>query len=368
MWIKLRLRLKPVLWFLMFALWVSAFQMGPQQRAFADPVPQQLKEADQGSIVSYGNIDWILLIPATGYVIAKDLQGGKPFDPQNTNIFDPVDTNNIAYWLNDEASGFYSQLLNSPSSANGSWIVEKYWSIEPFGEALTVSSPRTAQKVKIGLLSRNEWAAYNTFIGIPGPNDVWWLRTPVNDSFQVGNIWSHGSYVSALDARLSLVEARPTLYLNPELYITDGNGVEIPYRFADATATNSAGTGLSATPSTVTADGASSSSLTVTIHDANGHPILGHSISLSQGGGNSVITAVYETTNSNGQAEFIVTNTKAETVTYTATDTTDNVTIGQTAQVAFTAGAADAAHSALIADQASLVANGTSSSTLTVTV
>src|SRR5256885_783433 len=97
---------------------------------------------------------------------------------------------------------------------------------------------------------------------------------------------------------------------------------------------------LTASPVSVIANGASSTTLTVTIKDASNVPVLGHAISLSQGSGSSTITPVSGTTDASGQAVFTVTNTRAEAVTYTATDTTasPNVTVTQTVQVTFIPG------------------------------
>ena len=54
-----------------------------------------------------------------------------------------------------------------------------------------------------------------------------------------------------------------------------------------------------------------------------------------------MISPVSVTTDANGQATSTVSDTVPEVVTYTATDTTDTMTITQTASVTFTAGAVD---------------------------
>ena len=97
---------------------------------------------------------------------------------------------------------------------------------------------------------------------------------------------------------------------------------------------------VSASPSSVVADGATISTITVTLKDGNSNPVSGKTVTLAAGSGSSTITTVNGTTNSSGQATFTLKDTVAQTVTYTATDASDNnLVIAQTAQVTFTAGA-----------------------------
>lgn len=105
-----------------------------------------------------------------------------------------------------------------------------------------------------------------------------------------------------------------------------------------------------ANPTTVAADNTTASAITVTLLDANGNPVSGKNVSLTAGGGSSTITVVSGTTNSGGQATFTVTNGTAESVTYTAKDTSDNLTIG-TVTVTF-------ASSAISGSQQATISNG----------
>src|SRR2546426_245949 len=97
---------------------------------------------------------------------------------------------------------------------------------------------------------------------------------------------------------------------------------------------------VSANPTSVVANGTSTSTITVTLKDINNNPVSGKAVSLAAGSGSSTITMVSGTTNTSGQASFTVKDTVAQSVTYTARDTTDSITIAQTATVTFTAGAA----------------------------
>ncbi|NNM60696.1 MAG: hypothetical protein HKM03_00845, partial [Steroidobacteraceae bacterium] len=95
--------------------------------------------------------------------------------------------------------------------------------------------------------------------------------------------------------------------------------------------------GISASPTTVTADGVSTTGITVTLKDANGNPSPYKVVGLAQGNGGSQISAATATTDSTGTVNFTATDDLAQTVTYTATDITDgNLPVPGSAQVQFT--------------------------------
>ena len=95
--------------------------------------------------------------------------------------------------------------------------------------------------------------------------------------------------------------------------------------------------GISAAPTVVTADGSSTTTITVTLENANGQASPGKLVGLSQGNGASQISATTATTNSSGTVNFTATDDTAETVTYTATDLTDgNLPVPGSATVQFT--------------------------------
>jgi hypothetical protein len=92
---------------------------------------------------------------------------------------------------------------------------------------------------------------------------------------------------------------------------------------------------VSALPLSVYADGAEAATVTVTLKDAYGNAISGKTVSLSQGAGSSVITAVNAVTDAKGEAAFTVRSAKIETVTYSAKNETDDISITDTAAVEF---------------------------------
>jgi Invasin, domain 3/Bacterial Ig-like domain (group 1) len=135
-----------------------------------------------------------------------------------------------------------------------------------------------------------------------------------------------------------------------------------------AGAVSAARSTVAASPATVVADGTTTSTITVTLRDANDNPVSGKTVSLAQGGGSSTISAAGGASSASGVVTFTVKNTVAQAVTYTATDTTDSVVIAQTATVTFIAGAVSAARSTVVASPASVVADGSTTSTITVTL
>ncbi|HUA34479.1 MAG TPA: protease pro-enzyme activation domain-containing protein [Candidatus Binataceae bacterium] len=98
-----------------------------------------------------------------------------------------------------------------------------------------------------------------------------------------------------------------------------------------------ASAGLTALPSTVTADGKTAATITVTLQDSLGRPTPGKLIQISQTGGNSVISGSNPpVTNSNGMIQLTAVDSNNETITYSAIDVTDgNLPFPQTASVTF---------------------------------
>ena len=140
---------------------------------------------------------------------------------------------------------------------------------------------------------------------------------------------------------------------------------------------NSASTANStviANPTTVLNNGNATSTITVTLKDSNNNLLANKSVTLSAGSGSSQICqggtcpAYSGTTNASGVVTFTVTDTAAQSVTYTAVDTTDGITLTQTATVTFAPGQVSASASTIGASPATLAANGVTASTITVTL
>lgn len=113
----------------------------------------------------------------------------------------------------------------------------------------------------------------------------------------------------------------------------------------------------------VLADGSAASRITVIARDEDGDRLEGVRISLSANSSNVNINNVRRETDSNGEAMFDVSNTVAESVTFTVSGL--GVTIDQKVTVRYVT--VDAEESSVVSSQQKVHANGVQSSTITVT-
>jgi hypothetical protein len=94
---------------------------------------------------------------------------------------------------------------------------------------------------------------------------------------------------------------------------------------------------LTASPTLLTADGSTTATITVTLKDASGNPVAGKAVSLAMtsGAGTPTITTIAGTTDANGRGSWTVKSTTAGVDVFRALDSTDNITVTQTATVTF---------------------------------
>lgn len=124
-----------------------------------------------------------------------------------------------------------------------------------------------------------------------------------------------------------------------------------------------------ASPTTVASDGATESTITVTLKDATSAAVPGKTVTLaSNRGATDTISTASGVSSGSGVVTFTVKSSTAGSPVFTATDTTDSVTVTQTATVTFLSAAVSAANSTVSASPTSVVADGTTTSTITVTV
>jgi hypothetical protein len=101
-----------------------------------------------------------------------------------------------------------------------------------------------------------------------------------------------------------------------------------------------------------------SSTVTVTLIAPGGTPLVNHTAALAASSSASTVTPASAQTDSNGQAQFDVSDTAVESVTYTATDMTANPTVKVKQQAAVTFIPNEAAVSTVTADSPSATADG----------
>ena len=137
---------------------------------------------------------------------------------------------------------------------------------------------------------------------------------------------------------------------------------------APTTAVSSSLSTVTPASQTVTADGLDHADVTVTLNDQNSVGVSGKTVNLAATGAATVVPAASgsEVTDANGQAKFFVKDTTAQTVTLTASDTTDTIGVTQTAQATFSTPTLDAAASKVSANPTSVPSDGTTASTVTV--
>jgi hypothetical protein len=115
------------------------------------------------------------------------------------------------------------------------------------------------------------------------------------------------------------------------------------------------------------ADGTSESAVTVNLFDSNGNAIGGKTVTVTDGAGHATITPPNAVTASGtGAATFILKDTTPETLTLTARDTTDSVTLGATPALPFVSPVATQA--GLNAFPSTVTANGMSQADITITL
>jgi hypothetical protein len=121
---------------------------------------------------------------------------------------------------------------------------------------------------------------------------------------------------------------------------------------SDAAGTPSATTSsIVASPSTVAADGTSTTTLTVTVKDATGNALANTAVTLSGSGSNNTFGAVSGTTNASGVFTTTLASTLAQSETITATEGS----VQETTAVKFVAGAPSATTSSIVASPSTVM-------------
>jgi autotransporter-associated beta strand protein len=176
-----------------------------------------------------------------------------------------------------------------------------------------------------------------------------------------------GTYQATLTAPTTISSATVTAKLGGTAIATIGTATNFPSLtviFTNGPVSASVSTAV-ANPTTVAADGKTTSTITVTALDYANHPLAGQTVKLNvSGSGNTVSTPAQ--TGVNGQTTATIASTVAETKTITVTIGTTQINAQPT--VTFTAlGVSSFNSTAVASPNSGLVANGIATSTITVT-
>ncbi|MDR3608514.1 MAG: invasin domain 3-containing protein [Oligoflexia bacterium] len=170
----------------------------------------------------------------------------------------------------------------------------------------------------------------------------------------VANFTGHGLYMTAAGNKtiLATESVSSLTATSSTITITEGSP-------SASTST------LAASPTSATADGTSSIALTATVEDQYGNPISGQSVTLSAAGNSNTLTQPGISTNSSGQTAGSIVSTLAQTETVSITSPA--ALSGINTSITFTAGSPVAGNST-ITGSGPVIANGTSTSTITITL
>lgn len=184
--------------------------LGVSRPASAEnPTLVPLSSLTAGNTVKFAGYTWIVLDPGTGYLLMQSSGIYQAFDIPGYQAFNPPNSNNIAYYLNNT---FY----NSLPSADLPLIQSHSWTT---GNETNESSDSV--DCRIGLISHNEYNKYQSIISSSSGN--FWTRTPY--SGENSSVWyvntSGGLYTNTSGNN---ADARPALYLDSDILVSGGNG------------------------------------------------------------------------------------------------------------------------------------------------
>jgi lysophospholipase L1-like esterase len=156
-------------------------------------------------------------------------------------------------------------------------------------------------------------------------------------------------------------------YTSADGFITGSGSVVV---LPPAPAPDAGNSTFAASPISVVANGVSTSTLTVTLKDSNGNPTPGKTVvPASSRGSLDTISPAWAISNASGVAIFKVKSLTVGSPSFSATATTDSVSLAQTASVTFIPNPPpDAGQSTVISSGSPVTADGGSIGSVTVTV
>lgn len=163
-----------------------------------------------GTKIRFAGYNWIVLNPASGYLLLQNLGAQRAFDTSNYNSFDPAIATNIGHYLN---TVFYNSL---PAAARNRIQVHTWGTgtVDWFGQGDENTSSVNA---KIGLISYKEWKNnYRVIVGYPPAGSAFWTRTITPEPTLAWTVTNIGSGFGGESKNGAVAYARPALYLSSE--------------------------------------------------------------------------------------------------------------------------------------------------------
>jgi len=169
-----------------------------------------LSDLPVGAKIMFGGRQFAVVNPSDGTVVSLKNIERRAFDPDNTQVYNPSDSNNIGYYLNNT---YYNTFTAGEKALikNGTW----YTGNETNETASSVTT-------RIGLLRKSEYVsakAAGIFPSGDGEYAYWWLITPYS-----GNVTD--VYCLMLESMVNIFNANITLGVRPAFRIVESTNFE----------------------------------------------------------------------------------------------------------------------------------------------
>ncbi len=248
-----------------------------------------------------------------------------------------------ASWPDDIMLG--GTLANSPAGvtlASGRCRLNKPAGVDALAGPITVNTSGT---VRIQLLKSNQINDAST-ITSTASSGAFYLEMggfsdtisglAINTGHQVDT--GTGGVLTVANLTVGGTVMPPGTYTSSAGFVTGTGSVVVPG--ATTTPADAITSTVAASPSSVAADGVSTSTIMVTLKNSSGSVVSGKTVTLaSSRGATDTVAPATGVSNGSGIVIFTVASTTVGTPVFTATDTTDGITLSQTASVTFTAAA-----------------------------
>jgi hypothetical protein len=306
----------------------------------------------------------IVAAAANKYVVSSNNYSPAPnqtitITAQLTDAFgNPVSTAALVVtWGKNTVSGAFLA-LTSPTDANGRATVG--FTVSAVGGTVhTVTATEgartgTSSNITVGNIGYRYNVTASSYNPAPGTSVVIYAQLVDINGFPVaaaGRLvtWSENSFfvVGVFFPSVSMTDANglaTTTYTTPisgviTRYVTATDNFGITGTSAAITTygpiPSAVFSTITASPSIVNANGVDYATVVVTLYNNFGQPLPGKTVQLNRTSGSAFVSTSTGVTNFAGVVIFTVTNTVAQTVTFSAIDLTDGVSLNQTATVTF---------------------------------